>query len=253
MSIEQIKEEISNINNNTNLTNQEKVDRIKVYQTLIESMIQESNYDENLLEFINLGKELADMSNGVYQIQESLDDNKISLKGHILDSELVQDLKNKGIDEYTLSDLKTVYLPDYEVEHNTKLYETSVAINLYEQVERLESIERKEMEIIARNLKDIVGKDLISRVNENGSIGRDGVTINQSDKSIDQLKDDYTKALKKIDELYVNEGLLDLKSKNAVVFMLNKLFDYYKNGNKKISPDMINQLENIKDTPSKKY
>ena len=47
----------------------------------------------------------------------------------------------------------------------------------------------------------------------------------------------------KIDELYVNEGILDLQTKNATTQMLNQLFAYYRNGNKKIPMNLVEQVE----------
>ena len=59
----------------------------------------------------------------------------------------------------------------------------------------------------------------------------------------EQLQADYQKAMTKIDELYVNEGILDLQTKNATTQMLNQLFTYYKNGNKKIPMNLVEQVE----------
>ena len=52
MNIEQIQAEMQKISDNPNLTNEEKISRIKVYQTFIESSIQETKYNEQMIQFI---------------------------------------------------------------------------------------------------------------------------------------------------------------------------------------------------------
>ena len=244
MNIEEIQEEKKKINDNPNLTNEEKVSRIKVYQTFIESSIQGTKYNEQMIQFVQDANEMVNISGGTYQIEDSLDYNKLALKGNILESELVKDLNEKGIQDFTLSDLKTVYAPNYEQEHGVSLTETNLAMGLYDQIEAIEKTEQKQMEIVSRNLGDLLGKDIISKTNEESTIQSDGkVAVELTDKTEEQLQADYQKAIAKVDELYVNEGILDLQTKNVTTQMLNQLFNYYQNGNKKIPMNLVEQIE----------
>ena len=244
MNIEQIQEEIQIISANSNLTKEEKISRIKVYQTFIESSIQETKYNEQMLQFIEGAIELGNVSNQSYQIEDSLDVNKVSLKGNILESDLVKDLNKKGIENFTLSDLRILYSPSYEQENGVNLTETNLAMNLYGQIENIEQIEQMQMEIISRNLGDLLGKDIISKTNESGIIQSDGKAVIQlTDKSNEQLQSNYKKAIVKIDQLYANEGVLDLKTKQVTTQMLSQLFTYYMNGNKKVPMNVVEQLQ----------
>ena len=110
MNIEQIQSEIKKINNNTNLNNEEKKLRIKVYQTLIELNIQESKYNEQMIKFIQDANEMVTVSDGSFQLNDSLEHNKIALKGNILESDLVKELNSKGIKDFTPEDLRTIVL-----------------------------------------------------------------------------------------------------------------------------------------------
>ena len=163
MNIEQIQSEIKKINNNTNLNNEEKKLRIKVYQTLIELNIQESKYNEQMIKFIQDANEMVTVSDGSFQLNDSLEHNKIALKGNILESDLVKELNSKGIKDFTAEDLRTIHIPFYEQEHNIKLIETSLAIKLYEQIENIEKINQNKIEILHKNLKYILGKDIITK------------------------------------------------------------------------------------------
>lgn len=244
MNIEQIQAEMQKISDNPNLTNEEKISRIKIYQTFFESSIQETKYNEQMIQFIQGASEMVNISGGSYQIEDSLEYNKLALKGNILESDLVKELNEKGIEDFTLGDLRTIHAPFYEQEHGVSLTETNLAMGLYEQIESIEKTEQRQMEIVSRNLEELLGKDIVSKTNEIGTIQSDGKAVMQlTDKTEEQLQADYKKAMTKIDELYVNEGILDLQTKNATTQMLNQLFTYYKNGNKKIPMNLVEQVE----------
>ncbi len=224
MNVEQIQEEMKKISENHNLTNEEKSARIKIYQTILESTIQESNYKEQMKQFIQGANEMINVSGGLFQIENSLEYNKISLKGNILESDLVKNLNEKGIENFTLEDLTTFHIPSYEQEYGVNLIETKLAISLYEKIENIEKVKQKQMEIISKNLGDLLGKDIFSKISESSTI-----------QSEVQLQENYHKAIMVIEKLYGNEGILDLQTKNATIQLLNQLFNYYINGNGKIS------------------
>ena len=219
MNIEQIQSEIKKINNNTNLNNEEKKLRIKVYQTLIELNIQESKYNEQMIKFIQDANEMVTVSDGSFQLNDSLEHNKIALKGNILESDLVKELNSKGIKDFTPEDLRTIHIPFYEQEHNIKLIETSLAIKLYEQIENIEKINQNKIETLHKNLKYILGKDIITK------------TIK---------KNNIEEAMNKIDELHT-KNILDLKTKNIILQILNQLLNYYQNNNLIVPINIIEQ------------
>lgn len=243
MSIEQIQIEIQKIGNNSNLTSEEKISRIKMYQTLLETVIQETKYNEQVYKFIQDASKMENISSGSYQIQDTLDYNKQALRENILESDLVKELNEKGIEDFTLGDLRTVYSATYEQEHGVSLTETNLAMELYSQIETIEKTEQRQMEIVSRNLGDLLGKDIISKTSEKNTIQSNGkAVIELTDKTEEQLQADYQKAMAKIDELYVNEGILDLQTKNITTQMLNQLFNYYKTGNKKLPINLVEQI-----------
>lgn len=243
MNIEQLQSEMKVISENANLTNEEKMARIKIYQTYIEASIQNTKYNELMLDYIGKANDFVEVTQGAYQVEETLDDNKLGFKGHILDSDLVRELESRGITDYTIDELSQL-ASEYSVNFGKDISDINMAIDLYKKTDELEDIEKHQMETISRNLGDILGKDIVSNTTEKGIIQSDGKAIIQlNDKTPEQLQSDYHKALQKIDELYVNEGVLDLKTKNATTQMLNELFSYYTNGNKKVPMQVVEQMK----------
>lgn len=242
MSIEQIQMEIQNINDNPNLSSEEKKTRISVYRTLLESTIQESKYNEHMVLFVNGAKDLEARTSGAFQVDQSMENNQIQLKGEILSSELVEKLNENGIENFTLGELRTAYSPSYALEYNIEVTNTNLAMDLYRETENIEEVKKYQMEIVARNLGSLLGNETVSSTIDTGIIepGK-GTVIKQTDKDEEQLRRDYKKAVEKIDEIYVNDGTLDLQSKTAAVTMLNELFAYYRSNDIKIPIDLINQ------------
>ena len=84
----------------------------------------------------------------------------------------------------------------------------------------------------------------MSKYNENGTINSEGkAIIEQVDKSPEQLAIDHKAALIKVEELYVNEGLLDRNGYMQTVSMINKVFDNYMHGPKRIPVDEFRKLQ----------
>lgn len=233
MDLEQIKKDIIECNNNNALNNEAKIVRLKILQTAIEKLNHDKKYKDNMAKFIEDGQELTLLSDNVYQIEESIELNKISLKGYILESDLCKDLEEQGVENYTLNDLK-IYLDKYKA-NGINMLEIEKAISLYENIENIESLENEGINSLARNLGDIFGKKLLSKYNETIETKNDGeIIINHISKTREQYENDQKKVLEKIDELYVSDGILDRNAKQYATEMVNQVFNYYKNGNKKI-------------------
>lgn len=234
MEIERVKNEIIEIKESQTLTEEQKTIRIKMVQAYLESLIQEQSYHEKMSRFIEHATELENMTNGSYQLQDTLEYNKISLKGILLESDLVKELNEKGIENFTIADLRA-HSYHYDQEHQVDMTTIDTTIFLYTQIEELEKIEEKKMEMISRTLGSILGENVVSKYIEKSYTNQEGqLVIEQIEKTEEELQKDYQSAYRTTDELYVNEGTLDIKTKNITINMLNQLFDYYKNGHKKL-------------------
>ena len=243
MELQKIHEEMKKINESDKLTSEEKKARLKVYEGYIFKCSKEREYQESLISTLKMASDMVIKSNGSYQIQDTIEFNKIALKGHIIDSddykELLRRANNKDI---TRDDIRVAYLENDK--SHVKNQDINGALILYEKFEDLEEIEQAKMFRICNCLNDLIGKDIVSNYKEENIINEDGkAIIRMTNKTEDELKANYNKAMARIDELYVNEGILDIQTKNLSMEMINELFNYYEHGNKKI-PTMNQQFSN---------
>lgn len=247
MTIEEIKSQIRIIENNAAMPIEEKRARISVLQTCIQKSNLDEVYDKKLNEFIEISKDLN--TNGSYPLSNSIEENKKDLENLIVHSDLgdmintfdptIQDLEN-----YSLALLKSY---SFELNNRTGIDVTVIdkLIEQYEVVLEIQKIEQRENDIIERNLSSLIGKELMSKYNEHGVIAPDGKTaINLNTKTPEELELSHKEALLKAEELYVNEGILDKVTYRLTATLINQVFEYHKNGNRKIPSEMIEFTNN---------
>ena len=168
----------------------------------------EIKYNNIVMDFITGAYELVDLSNDVYQVEQSIRLNKISLQDYVLNSDVCKKLKENNIDNYTIDDLKK-YINDYELNiGDAGNYKK--ALYLYELLKDIEKIEKELIDYLIEGLSNVCD---IKDINNISNMG-------------------YQK-------LY-NEILHDVRYKiDEEVFykfnsMINDIFNYYLYGNKKL-------------------
>ncbi|MBO4245817.1 MAG: hypothetical protein J5892_03675 [Bacilli bacterium] len=214
MEIQSLHEEIKKINNCDTLTNQEKKERIRIYQCFIEKILQHNKYKDTLKNFLESANNFVNTSKGSYQVEDTVDDNLISLKGYILNSDYVNYLKDKNINTFSKADLRYLYPAMFKKEFGYEPTDIYEAITLMEQIDNLKNIESEIAYQIAFHLKNIIDKSLLPNRN----------------KSEDELNKNYEDAKNSI----INAKELDSNSKRIAMRLLDDLFNYYLSGNKKI-------------------
>ena len=182
----------------------------------------DNKYNALLVNILSNAENLVDISNGVYQIEHNIRANKISLKDYLLNSDICTILKDNNISNYSINELRE-YIARYN-SNSTVSY--SLALNLYEQFETLESIEKDKVEYEVNELKEII----------------DLVDINKL--SIDDLDSLLEKNISKIKMYSLSNNELIILNK-----LLQEIFSYYKYGEKKIALNP-NAVENNIDTPN---
>ena len=117
-----------------------------------EILLKLENYDKNIQEklqdFITGCFSLKESSNGQYQVQKTIELNKIYFQGYVLDSKICKNLKEDNVTDYSLTTLKNYLNKNFnnlEVDC-TPYYE---ALILYEKANVLEDMidEKIELEI----------------------------------------------------------------------------------------------------------
>ena len=181
--------------------------------TLYNLYVENENNFTNILNiFYNNVYDLVNLSNGKYQIENTIKLNKVSIKGYILESDFVKHLNNINIKEFKLNELKK-YLIQTQNENNEHLL---LAIKLYELLDQLEIIEKNEIDDLIDYIQIITG-----------------ISIRNKLTNKDELAVIYNLLSNKIGE-YEKNKLIDENLKNRFLDCLNVLFNYYINGSRKI-------------------
>lgn len=130
------------------MTMEEIIKTIKLYN---------NNIQERMTKFISDCYSLEESSNGEYQVQKTIELNKIYFQGYILDSKICRNLQKDNIDDYSLTDLKEYINKNFnylEIDC-TPYYE---ALILYEKANALEDLVDKKIELEIDFLSNYVSK-----------------------------------------------------------------------------------------------
>lgn len=193
-----------------------------INEKIIEIYQKKEKADEKITNLINdfltKAHELVTLSNDFYQIEKTIRLNKISLKDYLLNSEICKYLEETNNVFYTLNDLKR-YITTYEKVNNMELTSYTMAINLYEELERIEKLEDRKIEYELESLIPFI-KDL-----ENlKSLTSDYQTL-------------YNSCLNNLKIAYLDKGLISQSNYQYLRYILADIFNYYEKGHLKISRD----------------
>ncbi len=193
-----------------------------INEKIIEIYQKKEKADEKIANLINdfltKAHELVTLSNDFYQIEKTIRLNKISLKDYLLNSEICKYLEETNNVFYTLNDLKR-YITTYEKVNNMELTSYTMAINLYEELEKIEKLEDRKIEYELKNLIPFI-KDL-----ENlKSLTSDYQTL-------------YNSCLNNLKIAYLDKGLISQSNYQYLRYILADIFNYYEKGHLKISRD----------------
>ncbi|MCI7702168.1 MAG: hypothetical protein MSS28_03640 [Tenericutes bacterium] len=193
-----------------------------INEKIIEIYQKKEKDDEKITNLINdfltKAHELVTLSNDFYQIEKTIRLNKISLKDYLLNSEICKYLEETNNVFYTLNDLKR-YITTYEKVNNMELTSYTMAINLYEELEKIEKLEDRKIEYELENLIPFI-KDL-----ENlKSLTSDYQTL-------------YNSCLNNLKIAYLDKGLISQSNYQYLRYILADIFNYYEKGHLKISRD----------------
>lgn len=193
-----------------------------INEKIIEIYQKKEKADEKITNLINdfltKAHELVTLSNDFYQIEKTIRLNKISLKDYLLNSEICKYLEETNNVFYTLNDLKR-YITTYEKVNNMELTSYTMAINLYEELEKIEKLEDRKIEYELESLIPFI-KDL-----ENlKSLTSDYQTL-------------YNSCLNNLKIAYLDKGLISQSNYQYLRYILGDIFNYYEKGHLKISRD----------------
>lgn len=184
---------------------------LRILESYVEIDKIHDEINNKIFNFITKANELVELSEDDYQIEKTLKLNKISLKAYILDSSCCIALNDNNITDYSIQDLKG-YLVQYEQNTNEDYSKYYLAVSLYENVEGIE---------------ELVDKKINLEINELSQIVPDINNIKLSDKN--KYEEIYFNIKNKLDESLKNNRLDD-KSYNICIQILNDIFNFYISG-----------------------
>lgn len=185
-------------------------------ETLKKRNDYENKYNGVLIDFVSNANELVEKSNDLYQVENSILLNKISLKDYILESELCKHLKANNIKDYTKDELKQ-YMKQYEENKIGDVSSYKLALDLYEMMEQMEQYENDKIDYELSKIRPFV----------NG-IYKIALVDKQYFEGL------YNNILLNIKNDLIDKNILNSESYNKLLFLINEIFNYYLYGNKKI-------------------
>lgn len=181
---------------------------MKKEDNLLEIKEYNEKINEEIQNFIIKAKELEQLSNNEYEIQKTLKDNKIFLRGYILESSIPITLEEMNMKDYTLEELRN-YMEKYEYQNKNENFTSYyIAFDLYDTIDRIEELTDNKIDF---------EMDIFTKMNIN--IKR----IFTLDKS------EYELFFQEIAN-YLQHNLLDNIEYNNYLELLNDIFNYYING-----------------------
>ena len=171
------------------------------------------NIQDKLQDFVTGCYSLEESSNGKYQVQKTIELNKIYFQGYVLESPLCKKLRENNVDDYSLTDLKEYInknFNDLEIDC-TPYYE---ALNLYEKANVLENLVDKKIELEIEILSDYVEEIKVLRYKE---IDKDKLSTFYK-----RMKERLLRAL--------DHQEIDNFSRVNTIKILNDIFEYFWSG-----------------------
>lgn len=243
MTIEEANNEILKISENPGLSSDAKKSRIRVYQTYIMSLNSEEEIFRAMKEYTASVGIFIRLTNGLYQCLPKVADNELFLRGYILESSVCKELAAKNIN-YTHTDLKLTYIPEYEARYNADLSDVSMAILLYDHILKIQNIKNNQITTVSHNLAELLSPEIIYKESRQKYVDRNGhVAVKTITKSKEQLEQDYQKAIIMINELYNHNMVLDNATKQIALDLIRDLFDSYQEDKFKFPSVLIDQID----------
>ena len=187
---------------------------------ILEIFAEKQNYDEKynslMFDFITKAYELVELSEDLYQVEHTIKLNQISLKDYILNSKICNYLKDNNFNNYSIEDLKE-YMQKYENQNPSDMISYKLALELYEKLEEIKYIEKSKIDYEISRMGNLL--DNVSKI--------ESVTK-------DKYQALYNDLLQQVKVKYLDNNLIDDKTNNYVMQILNDIFNYYLYGNKEI-------------------
>jgi len=241
MNAIQIKNQIDICNSDATLTRQQKNLKLCILTTALQTANREQQYNKYVEKYKNQGLKLEQITNEKFKLSSNIIITEVNLRDYLINSYIGMYLKAKGIKVCTFDEVLAHANMLADANPNFNKDEVELAINFYMILEQIGKIEREIIDTIANGLCDIIGINTIFEdkkilvVNDKTNEAK----VKSQERTYDEFEINHNKALNTINNY--REKLGDPEYKYAVT-MINKVFEYYKNGNKEIKlPEQLRE------------
>lgn len=189
----------------------------KNYSTsILEAYIEVEKYNqqitEKLFNFTTKCSELEEISEHKYEMQKTIELNKIYFQGYVLDSDICNYIKDNTSNNYSINDLKN-YMNMWEQNSNEDLSSYHMALELYELADSLEDLIDTKVEYEMKKLYELTS--VIGEIENANS--------NEYETIYNRIKGEITSN-------YLNLNLMDDNAFGICIQMLNDIFNYFVSG-----------------------
>lgn len=181
--------------------------------------------NNRMFDFIAKANKLVELSNDDYQIEKTLEYNKISLKGYILDSDCCNCLNDSNVKNYSIDELRT-YLDWYEKQFNDDCSKYFLAISLYEMIVEIEKLIDKKINLEIEELSK-----LVFNVNDIKNIDS-----SEYEELYNNLKNELFN--------FFSSNTIDERTYNICIQLLDDIINFYVNGYPIISDEYLYHDDN---------
>lgn len=192
---------------------------VKILETYMEIDKIHDCINNKMFQFITKANELVELSRDMYQIEKTIKLNKISLKEYILDSPCCLFLKENNISDYTINELKN-YLIKYDKSSNEDCTSYYLAVSLYELLEKIEKMVDDKISLEIYKISELT--NIINKIKNISSNEYEGL---------------YNEVKNELNQKYLNQNLIDDKSYEICIQILNDILNFYMSG----YPDIPNE------------
>ena len=207
MDINELYYAIQEVNNDSSLDEERRNIRLTIYQALLCFIKGKSNLTSLMNEILSEGHKLEKLSDYNFFLNEDLEKTRIFVKGYILDSIFIQEVKEKGINKFTFEEIEK-YLKQYIISTGNTLDDVSTAVSLYPKLIEYKNEYDSLYDKISNYLSKIFGEEMITN---SGDI---------------RLK--YERINERIDRM-IGRNLFNEQTKEWLKELINDLFAYYIN------------------------
>lgn len=191
---------------------EEKKYSTSILETYIEVEKYNQQINKKLFNFITKCSELEELSGHKFEIQKTIELNKIYFQGYVLDSEICKYLKGNMVNNYSIKQLRN-FINQYENKFNKDLSSYYIALELYELADSIEDLIDDKVEFELKKLSELVNViGEIENINSN------------------EYENLYNKVKNEIFSKYLKLNLIDYKSFSICTQMINDIFNYFISG-----------------------